>query len=526
MSVVTDATQQTAISPGSGTDDAVAINAALNDPTTSTVQLLAGAFSTATTIIVPSGKTLLGAGRGATIITRMNADVTEPGFGPALVRMADASIGVRIADLTLVAPKTANKVQGVHAFDSTNFIVERVNAYNMGYAFWAQQLSQYGIFRDCASWNANVHFEATQAYDILFDNIVSGDGDGDNPLGVEAVWHCLLASRRITFRHARHTGKGQPFLVVANDINGDPQGGLIDDILYDDCYAVTTDGKIALLLTNYNNLPVGRVELRDSGADVAAGGVLASIQHGTVIMSGGRWRSTAQENFDISSAASLSWDNPDVTVSPPDTTTARGNVFNAGGDVRITGGAFTINSPIVTLGVGNLEASSTTRIVRPGLDRIYDPALGMPITYSFDADYVMTTDHVVGNDAYYPVSGLPRFTIIPTAGGRYRIRFRGLIQKTDSNLYMRVYVDPAANIDWTKSYGFTKLQKADGGFQINDPNAGIRFAQVSDCTLNTVRQFEMDLTFLTSGSQIDVKIGADGTKMLAGAEVIIERLAS
>ena len=513
------------LTPGvGGVDDAVAINAALLDPDTAVVMLAAGNFGTDTTIIVPAGKHLAGAGTGATRIVRRNATVTETGFDPALVRTVDGATGVRISDLSLEAPKSGVKVMGVWLRKAVGAAVERVECFNMGYAFWAQEYASRCVFRDVASWNANVHFEATQAYDILFENMVSGDGDGDNPLGCEAVWHCLLASRNITFRNGRHSGRGQPFLVVANDINEDPQGGLVDNILYENCRSVQTDDKIALFVTRING-QVGRVYLNDCDnvGRTGGGGLPARIEAGAVRMRGGDWRSEDRIGFDVLPNASLEWSDPHLSlVNIPATT--NGVFFGASGSVRIDGGILSTNTPRIDLGGPQLTLTPATRIVRPGNDRIYAPVIGAPARYVYTADFARTGDGMIGNDSLYATTGLPALGFVPVAGAQYRLRVRGKIRKPDATQYLRVYIDNAASIDWSKAYGFTRLQKADGSWETNSPGYGARGAQVADATNGAVRDFEMDITFFGVNT-MQVMSGADANVVLKGAEVVVERLA-
>jgi hypothetical protein len=180
-----------------GVDNSIAINAALTDPEVFGVILPAGDIRVDHAIVVPTGKFVRGCGRGVTRLVRTNNISGSDYYDKALIRSADNADGVRVSDLSVVSPKVNDKVQGVWMRGATNFEVENVEALNCGYAFWAQEFARNGIFRDVISRNANVHFETTQATDILFENMTSSDGDGDNPLGVEAVWHTLFGSKRI-----------------------------------------------------------------------------------------------------------------------------------------------------------------------------------------------------------------------------------------------------------------------------------------------------------------------------------------
>ena len=505
-------------------DNAVAINAALADPLVGGVILPPGAYGIDTTIVVPEGKFLRGSGRGVTTITRRNATVTETGFDPALVRSASNAKGVRVSDLTLVAPKTGVKVHGVWLRGAVGAVVERVECFNMGYAFWAQEYASRCVFRDVWSWNANVHFETTQAYDILFENMVSGDGDGDNPLGCEAIWHTLLASRRITFRNGRHTGKGQPFLVVANDINSDPQGGLIDQIRFEGCRSEQTSDKIGLFVSKINGT-VGRIELIDCSntGKPGGGGLPARIETGNVYMRGGVWISEDKGAFDVGGNASLIWDNPSLTyrnIAAGD----QGAFFGAAGPVRINGGSLTANIARIDLGGPNLTLSPETQITRPGNDKIYRPEIGAPSRYRYKADLARTGDAMVGNDSIYATAGEPALAFVPTAGAAYRLRFAGKIRKDDAASFLRIYFDAASNIDFTRAYGSISIQKADGSYEVNTAAYNGRGAQIGDAAQGAVRQFIIDVTFTATDSVVSVFSGAGAHTILAGATVIIERL--
>ncbi|WP_156359789.1 hypothetical protein [Sphingomonas sp. Leaf28] len=500
-------------------DNSVAINAALADPTFSGVVLPALDLVLDHAIIIPSGKFLVGAGIGATRLIRTDNISSSDYFDKALIRSAQSATGIRVSDLTLVSPKVGDKVQGVWMYGAKDFCVERVATYNCGYAFWAHEYAERGVFRDIQSFNANVHFETTQAYGILFENTVSGDGDGDNPLGVEAVWHCLLASRDITFRHGRHTGGGIAFLIIANDTNSDPKGGLIDNIRFEDCQSVNTDGKLGMQIANFNNLPVGRVALVDSGveyADRTKAGVPAIISVGQVTMRGGRWKSFSQENFIVYAAARL--DSIDVDVIVDSNPAATGSVYNPqGGLVRVFGGTVTITSLIVNIGAGDtLYISPTTVIVTA--NEVYAPiGIGQTVAYVYKAPVPLASGYnVVGTGTTLPQA---RFTTV--AGREYRVTMAGKMRKDGGSAKLAFYILPASGSIFASGYGPIQMQNAAGIYVTTSDTI------LLDANAGDVREFNMDFTFISTGSQLSIGFGggAGGATILAGARLSVERIA-
>jgi hypothetical protein len=498
---------------GGAVDNAVTINAALANAAVKGVYLAAGDYRVDTVIIVPSGKFLIGAGSGVTKLNRANlSGVTG---NNAIVRTAANARGVVIRGFTATCPLNNHAFDGIHMRTAYDFLVEDVEVFNASYSFWAQEYAERGTFRNCRSWNANVHCETTQAYKITFDGIVSGTGAGTNPAGCEAVWHTLLASRDITFRNCFHTGIGISMLVVANDVNSDPQGGLITRIRYENCRSTQTDDKFALFVSKINGL-VGRVDIVD--CDVNAASILAQVQTGEVRMQGGEWKSPDKTGFIVYDEASLDWDNPRISLmSPP-------NDFGAffSGPVRICGGVLTANSQRIGLGDARLRASYDTRLIRPGGDLIFNPALGMICRYTYPADFGATGDVTIGGAADNPVTGMATFNFIPSNGAQYRMRFRGKIKKTDANPTLRIYIENGGSFAAGLTYGSVRMKKADGTWAADNLPSGVA---VSDAALNDVREFEMDLTFYATDNGINVMQGADGSMLLKGAQVTIERIA-
>jgi hypothetical protein len=484
------------------------------DPLVGGVVLGTGDYETRSAVQVPTGKFLTGAGRWATRLVAAANIAALANVGKGVI-ISNGTIGARIGNLTAVAPKSTgvngDKVQGVWMRNAKKWVVENIETYNCGYAFWAHERSEDGIFRNLASYNANVHFETTQAYRILFEDLVSGDGDGDNPLGFEAVWHCLLASRNITFRRARHTGSGCPFLIIANDTNGDTQGGLIDDIRYEDCQAINTDGKLGMQIANFNNLPVGRVALVDSGveyADRTKAGVPAILSLGKVSMRGGRWKSFSQENFIIYAPASL--DAIDVEVTVDANPAATGIVYNSEGPTRIGGGKITMTTASMTIGAGaTLYVSPTTKIVTP--NATYEPVgVGQRVSFVYPSDIAKAS----GYDGL-----LARFGTV--AGRTYRVMLAGKQRKDGADGSLAFFIDPASGPIASTGFGRVEMQDAAGTYQ---PTSDTKLLAAAN---GNIRAFNMDLTFVGTGNQVSINFGGGdaGATILAGARLSVERLA-
>ncbi|WP_156359788.1 hypothetical protein [Sphingomonas sp. Leaf28] len=335
---------------------------------------------------------------------------------------------------------------------------------------------------------------------------MSSDGDGDNPLGFEAVWHCLLASRNITFRRARHTGSGCPFLIIANDTNGDTQGGLIDDIRYDDCQAINTDGKLGMQIDNINNLPVGRVSLIDSGveyASAAKAGIPAIISLGKVSIRGGRWKSFSQENFIIYGPASL--DAVDVEVNVDANPAATGIVYNSEGPTRIVGGKITMTTASMTIGAGGtLYVSPTTKTGNLRTGRV-----GQRVLFVYPADIAKAS----GYDGM-----LARFGT--TAGRSYRVMLAGKQRKDGADELLAFYIDAASGPIASTGFGRVEMQDAGGTYQ---PTSDAKSLAAS---ARNIRAFNMHLTFVGTGNQVSVNFGGGegGATLLAGGRLTIETI--
>jgi Ca2+-binding RTX toxin-like protein len=210
------------ISADAGPDLAAIINAALADPTVTTVVLGAGTFLLDSPIIVPTGKTLTGSGRAATII-RASADFTIPSAQQnAVIVSEEQSSNITLSDFTVDAAKISPdglRLNGIFMRFSADFDIARIDVMNTtGYAHYAAgDLGAYlsggqlgtpasGTYQDCNTYNAQVHFEQFYADGITLTNVHARDGDGDIP--TEAYFHPLVGSRNITYENSSAIGSG------------------------------------------------------------------------------------------------------------------------------------------------------------------------------------------------------------------------------------------------------------------------------------------------------------------------------
>lgn len=502
--------------PTAATANALSINAALADPATEIALLPVGDIYINTPIIVPSARWLRGSGRGMTRLIG-TPDISDVTGGPGIVTIREDAaasvpcIGAKVSDLTAVGPKIGTKVQGVWARNARYFVVENVEVIDCGYAFWAQDYAQYGVFRNIRSRNANVHFETTRAFDILFDGMESDDGDGDNPLGYEGVWHTLFGSKRITFRNGRHLGSGQPYLVVANTGQGDE--GLVDDILFDQCHAENTDGKICLFVSRISSsASVGRVRLLN--CNLRAVTIAAPIQVGDVEIRGGSWSCGAQQGIIAYAGTRITTYGLNISMSPPPG--AFGYIYIANGDakIRVLGGRVETNSDKILLSQGFNVIAREVEFLHPSI--IYGPtAIGQRVQYVYPVDLPRASgEGAIGAG----VAGQPSSVWAAAAGFRYRLVIRGKMKKTGTapNLYLELAANPGSD-----RIGAIEIEKSDGTFARSEVSAAVPASN------GNVRQFKVDISLTGVPNNVNVYYGGgtDGATILKGAELTIERIA-
>lgn len=210
------------ISVGAGPDLAAIINAALADPSVGTVILEPGLFLLHSPIVIPSGKTLLGSGRGETLI-RAAADfsIVSPSHN-AVILSDDYASNITLSDLTIDAAKIfvdGLRLNGVFMRYATEFLVARIDVENAtGYANYAAgDLGSYqagnldavqasGRYEDVNTFNAQIHFEQIFANGITLFNVHARDGDGD--ISTEAYFHPIIGSENITYEQSSAYGSG------------------------------------------------------------------------------------------------------------------------------------------------------------------------------------------------------------------------------------------------------------------------------------------------------------------------------
>jgi Ca2+-binding RTX toxin-like protein len=252
-----------------GTDHAALINSALADPGVTAVVLGAGLFAVATAIVIPSGKSLTGAGSGLTTI-KAAAD-----FAPVsaqlngIVNSEIGAAGVSVAGLTVDASKLLYdgfRLNGVHLKQATDFTVSDVQAVNTtGYGFLAQGQEggpdddivwASGTFTDCAAYNCNVGFEQIYCDGVLLERCVAGDGDGD--INTEAYFHALVGARNITYDSCSAYGDSlQGFSLVSSTIP-------LENIRIINCDIELTRGADGSAIVILGYLPTLNLEIVDS----------------------------------------------------------------------------------------------------------------------------------------------------------------------------------------------------------------------------------------------------------------------
>lgn len=203
----------------SGNDDSARINSALSDPAVTTVILGEGTFYASASIIVPSGKTLIGYDTDSTMIVALPDFARDAGsFG--VVASATGATNVTIANLSIDANKLlvdGARLNGCFMDQATAFTVNGVNVYNAtGYGHFAQgDLNSFvanrpdpiyasGTYNDCWAFNTNVAFEQMFSDGITLTNCHARDGDGD--IHTEYHFHPLSGSKNITYEDCTSVG--------------------------------------------------------------------------------------------------------------------------------------------------------------------------------------------------------------------------------------------------------------------------------------------------------------------------------
>jgi hypothetical protein len=241
------------VTEGATGDQAAAINSALATSGTNVVMLPPGVISVASGISIPSGKTLLGSGRGRTTIRAMT------GFNKATVPLGGVvnivdGVGNQITDLTVDVNKINNgagsglRVHGVAFERCQNFTVSRVDVLNAtGYGLYHQgvaaQRGYNGWFYDCTARNCNVNFEVMGLIGGGFVDCYADRGAGD--VGNEVLFHALNGTSQFHFvrccgpRSSIGTGAGLSLVATA----------AMENIWITDC-DIRTEGSYSALIAD------------------------------------------------------------------------------------------------------------------------------------------------------------------------------------------------------------------------------------------------------------------------------------
>ncbi|QAY77051.1 hypothetical protein [Sphingosinicella sp. BN140058] len=498
------------VAVGSGVNHEVGINTALSSPAVTSLLLPAGTILIDGAIFVPGGKTLQGAGKDVTLVKLRNGlQPSVPFDQRTVIRSTAGAIAPTIRNLSVDGNKSPGKTNSIWMADGTrNFVVENVAAYNTsGYAFWAHAGAQPavrtdGIFRNVSSFNANVHFECTRVDGVLWDGMVSGDGDGD--ISTEAVWHPLAGSRNITYKDGRHIGKGHPFLVV-----GDEAGGQVDNIRYVRCDAYCTDDKYSIFISKINGT-VGRIFMEDCNiVSGLQGGIPARVATGRVEMTRVRIESKTGENLSAINDGEII--ARDVRLKA--VTSANTIVTMIFGKIRFLGGSMEVLNGTISPSGGVGGYISTDTLITP---LVFSPIAGQNVRYIVPSDFtVPSARYYIGYN-----SPIADFRVNSAAVARYRIRLRGLLRKITTAGSLAVAVDAGGT---TNAFGFIQIQNADGTFsRLNLGNGGGALQNIP-ANVGDTRTIEVDFTYNGANAELSVLIGDNGVTLLAGAEMNAER---
>lgn len=374
------------IKPGDGTTDLAAqINAALSDPKVTTVQLSAGLFLVSAPIFIPSGKTLLGAGRDATIVKAASDFVPESATKNGIVNSETGAVGITLSDFSIDASKLAPgglRLNGAFMIQATDFTITRVDVYNAtGYAHFAQgdidafnywinsgspgTFSKYasGTYEDVRTFNSSVHFEQMVADGVTLTNVHARDGDGD--IAAESYFHPVLGSKNITYIDSSAKG-----MAVAG---------------FDLMSVVSPLENITIINTSVEMFRVG------VGAALLAGAYLPTlnlvvegstfIAHGApAARLGGVTGTISNSHFQGETVAVYSLTSGDGTpsalvftassalgVRDPDGTAAAYGVMSLAGTLTWDGGTIEGRGPLsYALGSQNISVSATTQLITNG----------------------------------------------------------------------------------------------------------------------------------------------------------------
>jgi len=331
-----------------GTDQAAIINSVLATSNASVVVLPAGEFMIGTNIVVPEGKTLIGAGRDGTVLKVLPTFDFRLGTSALEVSGTLANLTVDVAKANLGAGG-ALRVNGVTG-RGDGFLVEQVASKNAtGYAFWAcgpdASAPASGTFRDCYAENANVLFETTYADGVLFENCIGADGDGD--IWCEGAFHPATGSSNITFKDSSYNGRA----IIANVLADDSHQ---QNIVFENVHGVTI-GQIGVFADGWFDF-TNEIYFINSSFKAHSNG--ANLADSRVFGTGTRFESYGI-GFAITSGSAEMVDSVAIGIAHPQSLSATFGVY-AEAPVSWEGGTIGASGvPGSTAAIGHITLNST-----------------------------------------------------------------------------------------------------------------------------------------------------------------------
>lgn len=187
-------------------DDSDIINATLADPSTTVAELPPGTIALGSAIVIPSGKTLAGAGRELTTLQAL------PTFAHNIVvASAIGARGVAVRDMVIDGNRvglgggSSARLNGLQMTHARRFTINRVDVRNCtGYGHYVvgdtndfETMAGDGTWEDCRAANCQIHFEQMYSENITLINCHSRNGDGD--LDCHSWFHPMTGSRDIVY---------------------------------------------------------------------------------------------------------------------------------------------------------------------------------------------------------------------------------------------------------------------------------------------------------------------------------------
>ena len=358
-----------------GADHAQLINSALADPLVVKVVLGEGVFNLTSPIVIPSNKTLEGAGRDLTILRADGENFTRPGAGEedGLVNSVRGSENIAVHNLTIDANKLMPdgfRLHGLFMREAVGFEISGVDVHNAtGYANIAMgvigspDVTSSGTYENCFAYNSNVSFEQMASNGVTLTDCHARDGDGD--IGTEAYFHPLVGSKNITYIDC--TGYGEAyggFSLLSISHNGTP----LENIRIINCDIEVFRRDAGSALTASGALPILNLEIIDSSfvshsrigarlAGVEGTATNSYFQGATMAISLGASGNGTPPHFTFVESHALGLQDPAGKAAAFGVTSAAGTVIWEGGTIEARG-------PVAyALGSSNISVSATTELI-------------------------------------------------------------------------------------------------------------------------------------------------------------------